>query len=90
MNEKYFKEKRTNNCDKGITLIILTITIIIMLILIAVAVKVTIDSGLIDNTKDAAKDTKNALEREKNISDRIEIVNGEYDTIEEYIGENWN
>ena len=54
---------------KGITLIALIITIIVMLILVGVTVTVSINGGLFEKTKEAAKGTTIEKTKEQIIAD---------------------
>ncbi len=54
--------------QKGITLIALVITIIVMLILVGVTISISLQGGLFGYAKNAAKDTRNALEQEKTLA----------------------
>lgn len=56
--------------QKGITLVALIITIIVMLILVAVTLSIALSqNGMIENTKDAARGTNEAVIYETNIAD---------------------
>lgn len=55
--------------QKGITLIALIITIIVMLILVAVTVNTVIQSGLLNQTKDAGDKYEKAVNDESKIDD---------------------
>ena len=56
-----------NNYKKGITLIALIITIIVMLILVAVTINIAVNGGLFGYAGNAAKETKEAMESEKQL-----------------------
>ena len=51
--------------NNGITLIALIITIIVMLILVAVTISMAINGGLFGYAGNATRDTKNAIDEEK-------------------------
>lgn len=70
--------------QKGITLVALVITIIIMLILVGVTITVALQGNLFDTAKNAAKDTQNAANEEKNLANGQIIINGNPVNIEEY------
>lgn len=53
---------------KGITLIALVITIIVMLILVAVTISMALNGGLFTYAKSASRDTKTAMEKEKELT----------------------
>lgn len=65
--------------QKGITLVALIITIIVMLILVAVTVTVVIQSGILNTTKTAAEDYKNAVNAESNGRYNTSINNTDVD-----------
>ena len=65
---------------EGITLIALIITIIVMLILVAVTINMAVNGGLFGYASNAAKDTKQAMENEQDVS-------GFEDLVAEYTGQ---
>ena len=71
----------------GITLIALIITIIIMLILVAVSINILIQSNIIGSAKTAADATKDAIDKESELS-KIEVDGKKYASIQDYIDGN--
>ena len=69
--------------QKGITLIALVITIIVLVILVGVTVSVTINSGLIPNSKKAVQDYNTAQSGEQ------ETVNDVENTMKNILGDKW-
>ena len=72
--------------QKGITLVALVITIIVMLILVGVSVTVALQGGLFSTAKQAANDTNEAKEAERNLSDgKVNVNDKMYNNVNEYI-----
>ena len=71
--------------ERGITLIALVITIIILLILAGISIAmVTGDNGILTQAARAKEETEKAQANEQN------TLNGYEDTINEYVGVDWN
>ncbi len=60
--------KKNNKNEKGITLIALVITIIVMLILVGVTITMAINGGLFGYAKDAADQTNEQIELERQMA----------------------
>lgn len=72
--------------QKGITLVALVITIIVMLILVGVSVTVALQGGLFSTAKDAATQTNEQKEAERNLSNGVVNVDDNiYNSVNEYI-----
>ena len=79
------KEKTKKKQENGITLIALVITIIVMLILAGISIAmVTGDNGILTQAARAKEETEKAQANEQN------TLNGYEDTINEYVGIDWN
>ncbi len=62
--------------QKGITLVALVITIIVMLILVGVSITVALNGGLFTTAKDAANNTREAINGELTLSNGTVSVDG--------------
>lgn len=70
--------------QKGITLVALVITIIVMLILVAVSITIALNGNLFGITKEAAKNTQNAINEEQGLANGQATINGTLVNIDEY------
>ena len=81
------KRSKTQNTNRGITLIALIITIIIMLILVSVTISMAVNGGLFDYAGKAVGETNNAMLEEGQLGNgQVTIGNTTYSSIDEFIG----